>query len=195
MRLVINSQFFLDPESWEFLGNEIIPSLLTRRKQLRFWSAGCYTGKEPYSLAFLFWESQPDSEVTILATDCDETALAAAKRGGPFSERDIENIPSAWRSNYLQSGGPPYFVQPDVCRKLEFVSHNLLSDSFPADFDLILYRNIETFFSAETNASIWRNFHTALRQGGLLFVGATDHMPTSINGGFERIRSNFYRRR
>jgi chemotaxis protein methyltransferase CheR len=193
MRLVVNSQFFLDPESWEFLGNEIIPDLLTRSRRLQFWSAGCYTGKEPYSLAFLFSESQPDCEASILATDCDQTALAAARSGGPFSDLDVENIPSAWRAKYLQNGGPPYFVRPEICRTIEFRSHNLLSDQFPAGLDLILYRNIDTFFSPDENASIWREFQPALRKGGVLFVGATNRMPASLKGGFERLRTGFYR--
>ena len=45
------------------------------------WSAGCATGEEPYSLAIVLHELAPTADVTILATDVDATALAAAQRG------------------------------------------------------------------------------------------------------------------
>ena len=48
--------FFRDPEAWDFLHTDILPSLLAKHapdEPLRLWSAGCATGEEAYSLAIV----------------------------------------------------------------------------------------------------------------------------------------------
>ena len=53
--------------------------------ELRFWSAGCATGDEAYSLAILLLEALGEEvdqfTIQIFATDLDEEAVAFARRG------------------------------------------------------------------------------------------------------------------
>ncbi|HYF64623.1 MAG TPA: CheR family methyltransferase, partial [Herpetosiphonaceae bacterium] len=55
--LINVTQFFRDAEAFEYLAAEVLPPLIAsarrRDRVLRFWSAGCATGEEPYSLAML----------------------------------------------------------------------------------------------------------------------------------------------
>ena len=57
--LTINvTQFFRDPEVFQLLEEEILPLLIydkvkKKRRFMRFWSAGCASGEEAYSLAIL----------------------------------------------------------------------------------------------------------------------------------------------
>jgi chemotaxis protein methyltransferase CheR len=194
MRLVINSQFFLDPEAWEQLGNEILPEIVKTNGELHAWSAGCYTGKEPFSLAMLLAESQPQCRPRILATDRDRSALTAAANGGPFSARDIERIPAEWRARYLTMRDDRYFVESFLHERIEFKVHDLLLDRYPFHFDVILYRNLEPCFSKDENLAIWNKFRNALNPGGVLFTGATDRMPAELNPAMERIRPCLFRR-
>src|SRR6187402_1457904 len=113
MRIVANSQWFLDPEHWEHLGNALLPPMVDGRSRLSAWSAGCATGKEPFSLAVLLAESQPELDWSILATDRVPTALALARRGGPFSEKDTEWIPQEWQHRHFEPGVPSY-VRPQL---------------------------------------------------------------------------------
>ncbi|MBI3726177.1 hypothetical protein HY251_19785 [bacterium] len=56
---VPESYFFRAPEQFDVLRREVLPELLRRRgadHRLRFLSAGCATGEEPYSLAILLDE-------------------------------------------------------------------------------------------------------------------------------------------
>lgn len=57
--------FFRDCALFEALEQHVLPSLITacrteRNLRLRFWSAGCATGEEPYSLAILLDRLLPD---------------------------------------------------------------------------------------------------------------------------------------
>src|SRR4030095_14694477 len=69
--------FFRDPEAYDVLKQTVIPDLVDRAKEngrtLRFWSAGCATGEEAYSLALLLADylgsDFPEWNVRIFATD------------------------------------------------------------------------------------------------------------------------------
>ena len=47
------SEFFRNPDQWEILDKQILPSLLQKYRDLKIWCAACSTGEEPYSLAML----------------------------------------------------------------------------------------------------------------------------------------------
>src|ERR687885_331632 len=51
--------FFRDPETWTFLGADVIPRIIAQKEPtepIRVWSAACATGEEAYTLAILFVE-------------------------------------------------------------------------------------------------------------------------------------------
>ena len=82
--------FFRDSSPFDALQNRILPDLIDAcarsggPKRLRFWSAACSTGQEPYSLAMILRESIPNLaawNVSILATDISDAAIAQASRG------------------------------------------------------------------------------------------------------------------
>ncbi len=55
--LINVTQFFRDIDAFEYFKNDILPKLIAHARErdhvLRFWTAGCATGEEPYSLAML----------------------------------------------------------------------------------------------------------------------------------------------
>jgi chemotaxis protein methyltransferase CheR len=68
--------FFREPSVFTMLEEEILPALMRARQQharrLRFWSAGCATGEEPYSIAISINKVVPEMQnwhLTLLATD------------------------------------------------------------------------------------------------------------------------------
>ena len=87
--LIKVTEFFRDPELFDYLKEEVLPELIAeareRENQLRIWSAGCATGEEAYSLAILVSEVLGEEaglfNVRIFATDIDEDAVRFARRG------------------------------------------------------------------------------------------------------------------
>ena len=59
--LIKVTEFFRDPDLFDYLKEEILPELIEEARegenQLRIWSAGCATGEEAYSLAILVSEA------------------------------------------------------------------------------------------------------------------------------------------
>jgi chemotaxis protein methyltransferase CheR len=193
--LTINvSAFFRDPERWQVLRQAILPELLKDSLYLRplgaglrIWSAGCSMGAEPYSLAILLDDLAPARRHTLLATDLDRSILKKAQAGGPYTSEEIQNIPASHRPACFAPGGPPYYIQPRLARRVTFREHNLLSEPFETDFDLIVCRNVVIYFTGETKEHLFRKFWTALRPGGVLFLGGTEILPRPNDFGFHSV--------
>jgi len=191
--LTINvSEWLRNPEKFEELQKVILPGLLKEFRRLRIWSAGCANGSEPYSVAMLLDELDPGGQHDILATDIDEEILKVA-RLGIYQEKDIKAVSPARRARYFIQRGEQVEVKPVLRAKVRFVRHNLLSDPFPQNLDLILCRNVVIYFTEEAKDELYRKFHRALRPGGILFVGGTESLLRAREYGFVSTSAFFYR--
>ena len=195
------TEFFRDKDKWDHLKNVILPDLLKANhpgrglnEGLRIWSAGCSIGAEPYSLSIILEEIARGRQHYILASDLDRGALAKARSGGPYLAEELKNISDDRRVLNLKAGGPPYFIDPKIVQKITFKEHNLLCDPYEKNFDLIVCRNVVIYFTAEAKDHIFKNFHNALRPGGILFLGGTEIIPRPQEIGFASNGISFYRR-
>lgn len=193
-RITINvSEFFRNPEHFRELREQYLPLLLTDRRQLKIWSAGCATGEEPYSLAMLVAEDIPGQVIQVLATDLDKEVLEEAKTGRYPAAR-LKNIPADLRDRYFSPEGDSYVVRPALKLRVRFQRHDLLRDPYDANFDLILCRNVVIYFTEEAKAILYARFAKALRPGGILFTGATEQIFQPQQYGLQSIAPFFYRR-
>src|SRR5260370_14648342 len=75
---VSETYFFREPRQFEFIRRHILSELQRAclpSAGLRFWSAGCASGEEPYSPAILLEQEQLAQCVSILATATTEAVL------------------------------------------------------------------------------------------------------------------------
>ena len=77
---------------------------------------------------------------------------------------------------------------------VEFKIHNLLSDLYEKDLDLIVCRNVMIYFTDEAKSSVFKGFYQSLRPGGVLFIRDTETLMTAPAYGFELISPFFYRK-
>jgi chemotaxis protein methyltransferase CheR len=130
----------------------------------------------------------------VLATDYDPEILEQARRGGPFSARDVSNLSAAQLAAHFEPGGPPYFVKSSLRNAVRFEQHDVRSQPPSQDFDLLLYRNVEPFFSAIENIEIYRRLSAAIRPGGLLFIGACERVALGHGLPFRQVGDSLYQR-
>lgn len=192
--LTINvSEWLRNPEKFEELQKVILPDLLKKSPKLRIWSAGCSNGSEPYSVAILLDELDPNGRHQIIATDLDEEILKVA-RAGSYHEKDVKNVTPARRNKYfIGQTGDTVMVKPELKAKIQFERQNLLSDPFPQDLDLILCRNVVIYFTEEAKDELYRKFHRSLKPGGVLFVGGTESLLRARELGYASASPFFYR--
>ncbi|MBA4180436.1 MAG: chemotaxis protein CheR [Anaerolinea sp.] len=193
--LTINvSEFFRQPERFIDLQNVFIPRLLKERKTLKFWSAGCSLGCEPYSLAMILNEVDPGGAHQIIATDVDVPILQRAREGTGYLPGEVRSIPPNLLKKYMIQENGSYRVAESLKKRIQFRRHDLLSDPYPADLDAILCRNVVIYFTDEAKQYIYEGFSRALRPGGLLFIGGSEMIMRSSDLGLKTSGASMYQK-
>ncbi len=179
--------FFRYVEQFAALSEVILPTLLRARaatRRLRIWSAGCASGAEPYSVAILLHrllgDSLADWSVSILGTDLDAAALEAARRA-EFGHWTLRSLSEADRRRDFvpvdDSDGRRWRLRPAFRDMVRFERQNLLAlvepgaPPPPADYDLVLCRNVLIYFHPERVQALVRRFGESLAADGWLLLG------------------------
>jgi chemotaxis protein methyltransferase CheR len=175
---VSETHFYRVAPQIEALRMVVLPELIARgnqQRQLRFWSAGCSSGEEVYTLLMLLEEIGVEGwDVRVLGTDINLPVLELARTGiyGHWSFRDT---PLAAVERFFRASGGKYRVRNDLRSRAVFEIQNLL-EPYPTEqsFDLILCRNVTIYFSPQTAQSVYEKLATQLLPGGWLILGPSD---------------------
>ena len=187
------SQFFRNLPTFEKLRTEIIPYLLkvrgsAEKDRLTFWSVGCASGEEPYTLALILKDSFPAEvareRISILASDVDATILKVA-RLGIYGEERLPEAPEAIKQRWFRRENGKYHLLPEIKEMVDFRKSDLsCRDSFP-ESDLILCRNVLIYFERRQQEKILNGFADVLHKDGILVLGKSETL-------FGEIRARFY---
>jgi chemotaxis protein methyltransferase CheR len=96
------TSFFRESAHFDYLVDTVIPQM--RSSRMRFWSAACSSGEEPYTLAMVLRETIPQidrSDVLILATDISNEMLDIARRG-VYPQTRATDIPRPLLQKYFK---------------------------------------------------------------------------------------------
>lgn len=174
------TNFFRDPEVWEYLRTEAIPTLLSHYPNghaLRAWVPACSTGEEAYSLAMVFkdvlMQLKPEARFTlqIYATDLDPDAIDTARKG--LYPASIEADVSAERlaRYFTPEGGGGYRINKEIRDLVVFATQNIISDPPFTKLDILTCRNLLIYFDATIQKKLFPLFYYTLNRNGLLVLG------------------------
>jgi two-component system, chemotaxis family, CheB/CheR fusion protein len=183
--LLINvTSFFRDPQTWEHLATEVVPSLIEARPEgapLRIWCPGSASGEEAYTVAMVLARVLGDAafrdRVKIYATDVDEEALDQGRQGA-YQPRQLENVPRDALERFFERTDQRYVFRKDLRRSVIFGRNDLIQDAPISRIDVLVCRNTLMYFTAETQAQILRRFHFALDDHGILLLGKSEMLIT-----------------
>jgi chemotaxis protein methyltransferase CheR len=169
------------------------------RPRLHFWSAGCSTGEEPYTMAITALEAAEGmgADVRILATDISTRVLKKAAQGIYPVER-IQSIPPDLLKKYFQIGQGNwvghYRLKKDVRSLVTSERFNLM-DPMPAGdpFDVIFCRNVMIYFDKKTQEGLVNRFYGRMTKGGYLFIGHSESL-TGLSHAFKYVEPSLYRK-
>jgi chemotaxis protein methyltransferase CheR len=178
--------FFRDDSPFQALEHKALPEIIDTKaatpfsRRLRFWSAACSSGQEPYSLAILLREMIDDIDrwdVQILATDLAPAALASAS-AGVYSDFEVSRgVTPAIRDKYFRKTPDGWQVNDSVKKLVKFERRNLL-EPFGAmgPFDVLFCRNVAIYFDLETRKDLFERLSRTLAPHGALFVGSSENL-------------------
>lgn len=178
------TDFFREADHFDFLRSRILPRMAENGtgRVLNFWSAGCSSGEEPYTLAMVledFRSGSPRTDFRILATDISTRVLEAAQRA-IYDMEKAEPIPYEYKKRFLFRSKDPdraeVRIRPELRSKVEFRRVNFMDDTYPvpSGFDTVFCRNVIIYFDRPTQERILGHICAHIRPGGWLFIGHSE---------------------
>jgi Methylase of chemotaxis methyl-accepting proteins len=176
------TSMFRDPILWKNLKVRV-RSEFQSKPSLSIWHAGCSTGEEVYSMGILLKELNMLDKAKALATDFNMNAIEEAKNGVYHKIKMIENETNYREFHpfhdfgcYYTSDGKYATMNPELISHTTFKYQNLITDEYPAGFDIIFCRNVMIYFDSIAKNKLLAKFHEALNPGGYLIIGFFDTM-------------------
>jgi chemotaxis methyl-accepting protein methylase len=199
--LTINvSKFFRNPETWEVIKREVVPSLLRRGEPLVIWSAGSATGEEAYSIAILVWEwllsqgRESWNRVRIVGTDIDRECLEAA-RVAEYTEVALsETSPAVRRRWFSHTTG--WRLKEPIRSLVEFREFDVLTGRPEFHADLIMCRNLLIYLDRDAQNRVFDTFVDVLGPEGYLILGRVEVLGAEVRERFATVnaRERVYRK-
>lgn len=198
------TDFWREPDHFDLLVSSLLPQMGVRIAQghtYSFWSAGCASGEEPYTLAMVleeYREYNPLFKYSIVASDISTSALDVAING-IYSEDKVAPVPMSYRKKYLLRNRDPkrneVRVKKGLRDKVDFVRLNFMDTSYPFEdvFDVIFCRNVIIYFDRHTQERILSTMCRYLAQGGILILGHSETL-TGMNLPLRNVAPTVYER-
>lgn len=179
--LVGVTNFFRDLPVWMTFRERVLPRIFgmgDREAPVRVWCAGCSTGEEAFTLAFLLEQYRHahgiQREFRIYASDANAAAIATAKKAA-YSDSVLEEIPAEFHNRtYLELMENGFRIAPTIRTHVVFAEHNVVESPPYTRTDLISCRNMLIYLSPDAQAKVITQFSFSLRKGGLLLLGAAE---------------------
>jgi chemotaxis protein methyltransferase CheR len=183
------TDFFREPEHFDFLVEEMVPSLLKLRDErtplLKLWSAAASTGAEAYTLAMVLHDllaRRGDFRFAILGTDISTAVLAQGRRA-VYPTEMIAPVPPPMQDRYIMHARKPgarreVRIAPEIRRHVQFQHLNLMDRSYPfdRDVDVVFLRNVLIYFEKRDQEAVVGRLVGHLRPGGYLVLGHSESM-------------------
>lgn len=195
-----NTDFFREMHHFEFLKNEILPTL-NYQNRIRIWSAGCATGEEPYSIAMILDEGGLNavrSDVKILATDINSASLTIATKG-IYSNARLLHLDTIRKNKYFSpvkhDDAECFRIHQDIANFISFKRLNLM-DTWPmhGPFDVIFFRNVAIYLEEHADQAVLKKMTNLLKPQGFLIIGHSENLGDSRQF-FDLIGKSIYRKK
>ncbi len=197
------TSFFREAHHFEYLREQLLaPRAADARspRRLRFWSAGCSSGEEPYSLAMTIHEALPEArrwDIRILATDLDTEVLGRGRRG-IYEEERVRGLPAARLERFFRQddGGRSlrYAVTQELRDLITFRELNLMRTlPMRGPFEAIFCRNVIIYFDKDTQRELFARIARLQRPGDLLFLGHSESL-YRVSEAYTLVGKTIYRR-
>lgn len=180
------TQFLRSPVIFALLEQIVIPKIIAQKEhaslsRIRIWSAGCSTGQEAYSIAFLLSDilRKRRSEIlwSVFATDISAESIDKAAQG-EYVYGEMENLRIGYIDNFFTQAGNSYVVNKSIRSHINFSVYDLLDgnsisppQSIFGDFDIIMCCNVLMYYNSEVQAKLIEKLYKSVAKRGCLILG------------------------
>lgn len=189
--------FWREPETWALFESSLLPKILDQAEREgrspRFWSAGCSTGEEAYSIAIacnrVAGRRDSSGRPRILGSDINADSIARARRAS-FRDWSMRGVPDWFFQYFSRSRDGHITIEPAIASAVQFQVANLnrLQQQAVrgAPFDAIFCRHVLMYFQPEAMRRTVAALRALLAENGLLIVGVAEAPLLEGIDGLER---------
>jgi chemotaxis protein methyltransferase CheR len=187
------TRFFRNQAHFDAIEHFVVPELLKLRaseRKLRFWSAGCSTGEEPYTIAMLLRHILPAGwNYEVTASDISLKSLMVGKEGF-YPETRVQGIPDEYLAKYFEKRPNGYQIKDEIKKTIRFDYHNLKNDSGQRGLDVVFCRNVLIYFDEAAQKATIERFWDAMAPKSFLFIGHSESL-FGMNTKFEFVKTDW----
>ena len=147
---------------------------------LSAWNPGCGKGYESYSFAALLDRHYHGKRIKVWANDNDLLGISMA----PTLAFHEEAIPPLLAPFVVKTRNGFGFKQ-ELKDSILFEYHDILHPNPFPEVDLVLARDILSFFNPVQQQALVQLFRSKLRVGGILFIGSNERL---VDSGWREVR-------
>lgn len=135
------------------------------------WNPGCGKGQESYSLAALLLKHYKGKRVKVWANDNDLLGISMAP-----TLTFLDEVVTPLLSPFVTKGRSGSTFRQELKDCILFEYHDILHPNPFPEVDLIVARDILSFFDPAQQGTLLGLFRSKLRVGGLLVIGAHERL-------------------
>ncbi|MDR2072956.1 MAG: chemotaxis protein CheW [Spirochaetaceae bacterium] len=168
---------FYSPSTGSFWEDEYATAVKTAlpdqssSNTIQVWNMGCGKGYETFSFACILESKYPDSRFKIWANDNDIMAISQA----PNMLFDLDEVPEYCRAHMVR-GPNGYTFNQEIKDSILFEYHDVLNDNSLPDLDIILARDVLSFFPVQEQVKLVHEFAERLKTRGLVILGTNEEL-------------------
>ncbi len=188
---VRETYFYRDSYVFQVLESTVLPAIIDSKrsqKRLRFWSAGCCTGEEAYSLAIALFRVLADLQewdIKIFATDINPQFLSLA-REARYREWSFRGQLPWSRHMFFEKSGDTFVLRPEIKSLVQCEYFNIMELDTQIGvlgcqaFDLILCRNVFIYFDRKSIHKTLNKFLKIISPEGFFITGLSEGSSSSL---------------
>jgi len=150
-------------------------------KNIQVWQIGCGKGYETFSFACILKARYPEAQIKIWANDNDIMAISQATN----TTFDLDEVP-VYCKPFMVKGKNGYSFGPAIKDSIVFEYHDVLNENPLPDLDMILARDVLSFFSEQDQNKLIDSFSEKLRSQGIVILGRNEEL---VGSGWASISS------
>jgi purine-binding chemotaxis protein CheW len=147
----------------------VLPDLPSNNIQV--WDLGCGKGYESFSLACILKARYPDGRIKIWANDNDIMAISSA----PNMVFDLDEAPEYARG-FMVRGRNGYSFNQVIKDSITFEYHDVLNENLLPELDIIVARDLLSFFSVQDQEKLVKDFSEKLKGRGIIVLGRNEQL-------------------
>ncbi|MDR1324645.1 MAG: chemotaxis protein CheW [Treponema sp.] len=155
------------PADYAYQIRNMLPDLSSNNIQV--WNIGCGKGYETFSFMCILKMRYPDGHIKIWSNDSDIMAISNA----PNMIYELEEVPEYCRS-FVVKGRNGYSFNQAIKDAIVFEYHDVLNVNTLPALDMILVRDVLSFFPVVSQEAMANEFFEKLKKRGAVILGSNE---------------------